>query len=264
MLAVCSLFRREAPYLREWIEFHLMMGVEHFYLYDDASEDHWWPVLRPYDAMGLTTIIDFPLRGRTQVDAYQHCINRLTGKDILLAVIDIDEFLWSPKFDTLTEAIASVPLPEQWSALTAQWMCFGSGGQQDYENRPVIERFTWRPREENFYNQWQKCILNLSADPAIQVQSGDPHIFNTSYGMFDENGQPTYCPKENHSSEILRINHYFTKSRQEWETRHPVDEPILGGLYPRDESRWSGVQAMEVDDREIQRFLPELNRRLGR
>lgn len=30
-LAVCAIFRDEAPYLAEWIEFHRLVGVEHFY-----------------------------------------------------------------------------------------------------------------------------------------------------------------------------------------------------------------------------------------
>jgi hypothetical protein len=31
-LAITAIFQNEAPYLKEWIEFHLLMGAEHFYL----------------------------------------------------------------------------------------------------------------------------------------------------------------------------------------------------------------------------------------
>ena len=34
-LAICAIYRDEAPYLREWIEFHRLVGVEHFFLYDN-------------------------------------------------------------------------------------------------------------------------------------------------------------------------------------------------------------------------------------
>ena len=33
-LSICAIYRDEAPYLVEWIEFHRLVGVEHFYLYD--------------------------------------------------------------------------------------------------------------------------------------------------------------------------------------------------------------------------------------
>lgn len=52
-LAVCAIFKDEAAYLREWLDFHLLMGVEHFYLYDNGSSDQsgrpWhrtWPAVR--------------------------------------------------------------------------------------------------------------------------------------------------------------------------------------------------------------------------
>jgi hypothetical protein len=31
-LSICAMYRNEAPYLREWVAFHRLMGVERFYL----------------------------------------------------------------------------------------------------------------------------------------------------------------------------------------------------------------------------------------
>lgn len=36
-LAICAIFQDEAAYLKEWIEFHKLVGVQHFYLYNHAS-----------------------------------------------------------------------------------------------------------------------------------------------------------------------------------------------------------------------------------
>jgi len=33
-LSICAIRKNEAPYLVEWIEFHQIVGVERFYLYD--------------------------------------------------------------------------------------------------------------------------------------------------------------------------------------------------------------------------------------
>ena len=257
-LSVCSLFRREGPYLREWVEFHRMVGVDHFILYNDRSDDDWESALEPYRDM--VEVIDFPLVGRVQMDAYADCLSRV--KRGLLAVIDVDEFLWPVQHDTIQDAIASIPLPSQWGALGVQWMTFGSSGQTVYSPEPVIERFTWRPADNSYFNQWMKCIVNTE-DPNIVPGHCDPHRFDTAWGTYNELGERTSCPTSVHTADVLRINHYFTKSRQEWEFRHPLEEPILGGKYPRDESRWEGVQAMDVQDFGIQRFLPELKKRLA-
>lgn len=36
-LPICAIFKEEAPYLPEWIEFHRLMGVERFFLYDNGE-----------------------------------------------------------------------------------------------------------------------------------------------------------------------------------------------------------------------------------
>jgi len=47
-LALCTCFQSEAPYLKEWIEFHKLQGVQHFYLFDNLSEDRPENVLSEY------------------------------------------------------------------------------------------------------------------------------------------------------------------------------------------------------------------------
>ena len=39
-LAVVAIFKDEGRYLREWLDYHLLAGVEHFYLYNNDSADN--------------------------------------------------------------------------------------------------------------------------------------------------------------------------------------------------------------------------------
>ena len=40
-LSICAIYRDEAFYLREWLEFHRLVGVERFFLYHNLSiDDH--------------------------------------------------------------------------------------------------------------------------------------------------------------------------------------------------------------------------------
>ena len=47
-VAIAAIFKNEAPYLREWVEYHKMIGVEHFWLYNDNSSDNFEEILEPY------------------------------------------------------------------------------------------------------------------------------------------------------------------------------------------------------------------------
>ena len=39
-LAIAAIFKHENDYLQEWIEFHRLVGFDHFFLYDnDGSEE---------------------------------------------------------------------------------------------------------------------------------------------------------------------------------------------------------------------------------
>ena len=54
-VAVCAIFKNESVFLKEWLEYHLLIGVEHFYLYNNFSEDNYQDILAPYlDGMART------------------------------------------------------------------------------------------------------------------------------------------------------------------------------------------------------------------
>jgi hypothetical protein len=261
-LNLMSMFHNEAPYLREWIEFHRMMGVETFYLYNRLSTDNWQPVLQPYIDSGVVVLTDWPHQRLYQgtreafIDSHQHCIDRLRDRHEWLAMIDCDEFLFSPRRERVIDAIAE--LPEQWGAIGAHWMVFGAGDETAYRDAPAIERFTWRPQEANYFNRWYKSIVRTD-DPELRTK-GSTHTYHTANGTHNEWGHGLPDNEHDHTSLLLRVNHYFTKSRPEWEERHPLIED--GIPYARDERRWRDVQERNVDDRTIQRFLPALKERL--
>ena len=60
-LVVASMFYNEAPYLREWVEYHRMAGVDHFWLYNDNSTDNWKEVLLPFMEEGLVEVFNWPI-----------------------------------------------------------------------------------------------------------------------------------------------------------------------------------------------------------
>ena len=59
-LAVVAIFKEEGRYLKEWLDYHLLAGVEHFYLYNNDSSDDYAEVLAPYVEKNLVTLTDWP------------------------------------------------------------------------------------------------------------------------------------------------------------------------------------------------------------
>lgn len=186
-LSICSIFRNEAPYLKEWIEFHLQQGIEHFYLYDNFSTDNPERELRPYLKQGLVTLIDWPIpfQDRGQEKAYDDCITRSKQIDQWVAFIDIDEFLFSPnsRLKLILEEMANHP------AVVVNTICYGTNGHKEYIDRPVTERFTRRAPLWWRRNLQRKVILQ----PRVALRAITPHRFEllgTGYAV-NLNGVPS-------------------------------------------------------------------------
>ena len=74
-LAVVAILKNEAPYLKEWLDYHLIAGVKHFYLYDNESPDNQAEVAKLYVAAGLVDYIPAP--GKVmQTAVYNDAIKR--------------------------------------------------------------------------------------------------------------------------------------------------------------------------------------------
>lgn len=59
-LSILAIFQNKECFLKEWIDFHRLMGVEHFYLFNHLSSDDYLSVLQPYLSIGLVELYDWP------------------------------------------------------------------------------------------------------------------------------------------------------------------------------------------------------------
>ena len=111
-LSVCSIYRDHAGYLREWIEFHRLVGVERFFLYDNESTTtiarSWSPTWR----RGIVVIHEWPSPASVErgvpwglIGAFNDCLERHRHDSRWLAFIDIDEFLFSPTSEPLPDVL---------------------------------------------------------------------------------------------------------------------------------------------------------------
>src|ERR671937_684509 len=109
-LSIHGIYRDEAVYLREWIEFHRLVGVERFYLYNNLSTDEHLDVLTPYVDDRIVEVTDWP-EIPAQMAVYQDCLLRHRDESCWIAFIDVDEYLFSPTGQPLSELLVEY---ERW------------------------------------------------------------------------------------------------------------------------------------------------------
>jgi hypothetical protein len=263
-LAVTTIVKDEGPYLREWLEFQRLLGVEHAYLYDNGSSDNSATVLAPFVAEGFVTVIPwrFPWhlddRGvfTAQALAFAHFITNFGSEWRWIAFIDVDEFLFPVSGHSLPKLLADY---EDLPALVAFWTMFGTSGHQTPPKGLVIENYTMRAPFPT--HALPKSIV----DPSTVLAIRSIHMFRTTAGesaAYNEHRQ--LVTRENMgvlTSDIFRLNHYYTRSQAECEAK--VAARAASGIKKtaimRGKNRlYIEPSAHNVPDHSILQFVPKL------
>lgn len=232
-LSICSIVKNECPYIKEFIEFHCHLGIDHFYIYDNESEDCLRELLGPYIDSGVVDYRVIRGAGR-QLDAYNDLIRRTRHTNELIAFIDIDEFLVpNNKFKTVREAV------EHWfndfpaDGYGINWRVFGSSGYKTVSDRPsayVTQSFLYRAPDEFSGNRHIKCIVN----PSKVLSFINPHlpVLLPSAIIVDSHGDKIRRPQIDASYDYLSLHHYFCKSYEEFQRKRNRGKADLRELRP--------------------------------
>ena len=262
-LSIVACIKNEGPNLIEWLEFHKLVGATHFYLYDNESTDNTKNILQPYIEAGEVTY-SYNTMDNCQFACYYNAITAYRDQSKWMAFIDLDEFLFSPKGKLVKQLKKYEDVP----GITVNEVFFGSNGHLTRPDGLVIESYT---KKEKLPNKHVKSICQ----PAYTLcPANNPHSFVYLQGQATtekkelSNGAFT----EEHSSDIFRVHHYFSKSREEAEVkldRGRADVPKRDPMY-RYGTGLDGFNvndycagANEVEDTIILKYVPELKRRIN-
>ncbi len=199
-LAVVAIMKNEGPYIKEWLDYHLLAGVNHFYIYDNESPDNMKEILQPYIERGLVTYTFYPGKCR-QVEAYNEAVQKYRFFCRYMTFLDGDEFIFPQGNKSIVEVVDEILSDKpQCGGIAINWRMFGSNHQDkaDY-SRGVLERFTHRADELH-------ASVKTIANPRQINYLDTPHYAHYFLGLttlYD-------C------SDKIVINHYQLKSREEF------------------------------------------------
>lgn len=225
-LGVIAQFRDEAPYLPEWIRYHRLAGVGHFWLYDDSSADDWKSAIDRHLRDGVVEVTPLssvekadprsPACGR-QVVAFRHGLRRARGQARWVALIDVDEFLLPTIDDTVPACL------EQRFAhahgVYANWRMFGTSGVTVPLGSALLGKLTACSARENRDNHNGKSLVRPDRVDLDDVWY--PHHFPLVVGSTYADGSGGELPHRinpinmlpdlvpvAHRDRYIRINHY--------------------------------------------------------
>jgi hypothetical protein len=227
-LSICAIFRNEAPYLKEWIEFHRLVGVEHFYLCSHNSQDNYKEVLTPYIKKGIVELKELQTEifdnvynfNEIQCQFYNDCIREIKGISRWVAFIDTDEFLFPSTSNQLLPAM--LKNYEEFGGVCVNWQLFGTSGIGKLKYKELlIEKLVCCAHREykaeiqsNGFSLYSNILIKSIVQPIFVEKFENPHFAYYTPGYYQVNTDQIpfvgpYSPYVQVGE--LRINHYWSK-----------------------------------------------------
>ena len=234
------MIKNDQEYLSEWLTHHRDLGVNHFYLYDNEStpryenlgddvtitywdENYYFEPILPrinpiyyeavrdwdYTELQTTHWPHYPERHSKQFKAYQHCLNEYGDRHDWIALLDSDEFVNVAQGYRIQDILNYFDKPDL-GQLLMKWRVFSSSGH-----------LTKQPLQKEAYTDWfPDYQVKPFLKPACIVAVKSLHILPTYpdfYTMTEDGERDPRISKHTHTSDIIWVNHYWSRSRQDFE-----------------------------------------------
>lgn len=255
--SIGAIFKNESMGLKEWLDHHILHGCDHFYLINDNSTDNYLEILNPYIKSSLVTLFhnDLPkIQGRQNL-AYDKYLKPIWKETNWLAIIDIDEYLWSPKTTDIKPVLKKY---EKYFQLEVNWSMFGSN---NHTNQPesIVGGFTKRMKYGDF--SIEKCPIQNKL--VLGRPIGPKTILNTNFevptnfGIHNHGGSDKLSKSyinvsfvADYENPELLINHYHLQSKEYWE-KIKMSRGDVNCWHADDARDWNWFQLSdrnEIDD----------------
>jgi hypothetical protein len=255
-LVVCAVFKNESHILTEWIEHYLKRDVDHIFLIDDFSTDDYMRKLEPY--MDKVTLFknDIVTKERNrQPMVYEKYLRPILGKTKWMAILDLDEFLYSPTNEKFKDILGRY---ENISQIRVDWLFFGSNA---HIKQPVsvVNGFTMRAKfvtDKSYYSF--KSIVKTS------------DFISFGLHIHDVCSQTVHCGYSDNNPPPFVINHYAIQSFEFFmkikATRGDCDNHFDHSNLKRNETYFKEYDLNEVVDTRLllqNKPLVNLSREIG-
>lgn len=253
-LSAAGYHKLEHPFLKEWIKYHLCVGVEHFYMgCNDDNDSEALTILQPYVNRNIVTHFHMPGRVR-QFDFYSKAVEIARKSSKWLAIIDLDEFILPINKSTIPDVLKNY---EDFGGLAINWRHFGT--KLETNPRSQINELLYH----NIPDGHIKSIIQPNKATCNFNNTHGP-IYEEGYYAVNEKFQRVDGPLCNPPTcDEIVINHYFCRSKEFWEVKQQRQRSDHAGIGWYEDHIFNGIneQSIIFDDL-ISRKYKAINKKL--
>lgn len=144
-IAIIACLKMEELYIKEWLDYHIKIGVDHFYLCDNNDSDYSHKlsdVVSEYIDNGIVEVFDYSGVHPIQPSCYQDIYEKYGDIYDWYMVIDIDEFLDIPITNNDLKKFLYRLDKYNKDYVALMWRQYDDNDLLEYDGRGCLERFT--------------------------------------------------------------------------------------------------------------------------
>jgi hypothetical protein len=213
--SVCAvaIVKGEDRFIEEWLVYHRLLGVNHFFLYDNDSKLPLRSLLSAYE--NFVTVVDWPgdptasWPGRNlQIKTYTHALACNAASYTWVTFLDPDEFIVLRRHDTLPIFLSSLG---EVGSVRLNWHVFGHNGYYEDPNGLVTAALTRRMAAPSTRT---KAISRTEA--VTSIDSAHCCRLKRGWRTVDANGRPYSEALYLGKTDCAHVNHYQCRSFLTW------------------------------------------------
>ena len=239
-VVLMAIVGNEELYIEEWLLHHRAWGFDHIFLYDNSNNNALSYLNGKFD---FVHVKHFPGK-LSQYVAYWDFYSLNKMAPVWTAVLDCDEFLMLYKHENIHSFLdhrirtsQDITSKLQLARVTINWFQFGNNNHIHYNPSYVLSRFTTRRAKASYFG---KSISFLPGMHSIGIHCGDVRA-----GFFAVDGDGTLSDGRLNEARCDRrvtlsygqdasVNHYHTKSHDEWAKKVHRGRADVGVKYDMD------------------------------
>lgn len=212
--ATCTIIKDEMQYLEEWIQHNIKIGFDEIWLYEDYGSCSHKSITDKYPQVVLKSIKEVEDEiGEFKVwfkqhQTWEYFVEKYKDRFDYVAFIDIDEFIM---FDENYDLQKILHECYGYSGIYLFWKMYNANGIIDNPKTNVVDTFTEEAKYVRTDYKWEiKSIVNLKYK---ELYWNTNHEIKDGITLDKNIGYKCPCYKK------AWINHYFTRSWEEWVDR---------------------------------------------
>ena len=208
-IAICAILKDEHQYLDEWIKHHLSIGIDYIYLYEDNNSKPHNEICDKYDNVFLMLMRDFidisKLWRKKQVHVYNNFIEKYKHEIDYVFFIDIDEFVM---FEEGYDMSSLINICNERGSVLLPWKFYGANGLIDNPHMNIVDTYIKECEMELPKHRHEMYIQSKTFAKIDEGCMENMHRYKHSELIIPYDSGDIY--------HICWINHYITKSWEEW------------------------------------------------